>query len=326
MTDRDDSLQPDPPNDQPRSELPQRGSGGSTPMPRPDSTGDTHVTAGHTDSDATTVFRRADRPEFTPDDDRGDVPSAADTEAYSDYQGRSPMRQTETGQNETGSDETRAFPQQYPAPQAYAPNQQAYGSSEPYASSPETSEATAQHGYAEPGAPTTSDYNPNQSGLFSPQGAQQPVRVDVAPSKTRVGHNLLGALIGLVFVAGAAAIFALAFKNYNGMLQMGTGHKPAFIGIAVILAVPALMAGWAPAAAWFPGIVLVLGIGIAMFSGSLSRTYAHWSTSLFGTPVAATYLLSWGLVAGWVLLLAGIGAQMARRSATTAAMDRVVHH
>ncbi|MDQ2848562.1 MAG: hypothetical protein M3Y77_19970 [Actinomycetota bacterium] len=326
MTDRDDSLQPDPPNDQPLSELPQRGSGGSTPMPRPDSTGDTNVTAGHTDSDASTVFRRADRSGFAPDDDRGDVPNAADTAAYSDYQGRLPTRQAETAQDETGSAETRAFPQQYSAPQAYASNQQAYGSSsEPYASPLEMSDATAQRGYAESGAPVTSG-NPNQSGLFSPQGAQQPVRVDVAPPKTRVGHNLLGALIGLVFVAGAAAIFALAFKNYNGMQQMGTGHKLAFIGIAVILAVPALLAGWAPAAAWFPGIVLVLGIGIAMFSGSLSRTYAHWSTSLFGTPAAATYLLSWGLVAGSVLLLAGIGAQMARRSASTAAMDRIVNH
>ncbi|WP_029135460.1 NADH-quinone oxidoreductase subunit J [Nakamurella lactea] len=167
-------------------------------------------------------------------------------------------------------------------------------------------------------------YGSASTGFFSPQAVQSS-RVELAPAKSRIGQNLLGALLGLIFVAGAAALYAVVFKSATGTVATGTGHQLALIGIALVLAVPALLSGWAPAAGWFPGIILVIGVGIAIFSDSLQRTYADWSNSIFGTTKAAEILLQWGMLAGFALLLAGIGAHLARRSAEHGVVDRIVN-
>lgn len=250
-----------------------------------------------------------------------------------------------------GQDATRAYrvPQDPPTQQAEAAGPAGYRAPQAYSAAPHPDlsrqpQAAPAPGYQSgqefdnapggpggQGAPGGQDgpageqtYGSASTGFFAPQAVAAD-RVELAPAKTRIGQNLLGALLGLIFVAGAAALYALTFKNLDQIDTPNTGHKLALIGIALVIAVPALLSGWAPAAGWLPGIILVLGVGVAMFSNSLAHQYAEWSNSLFGTTAAAQLLLQWGMVAGFALLLAGIGAQLARRSAEHSVIDRIVN-
>ncbi|MDQ6657389.1 MAG: hypothetical protein M3Z00_04035 [Actinomycetota bacterium] len=352
MTDRDDSLdQSDQRFDSRRQrgqqqDLPPSGSGGSSPIRPPagaqgvgqpvdarindPGVNDSGVNdSGVNDSEATSVVPRRTR--ATSDDD------ASAGAVYPGPSGQPNSRGGLIGDPPTSEypatqhfhtpadqDPTQALPQP-------AGSQPVYGAavSDPYSTGAERTDLAGRSdvpssyrhtaGAAEPG------YRSTQSGFFSPQGAQQPVRVEVKPASLRFGHNLAGGLLGIVLAAGTAALYVLVTKNHQATEAPSTGLKLALIGLAILLAIPGLIAGWAPAAAWFPGLILAVVGTAAVMSGWVTNQIVSLSNKLFNSPLLAQFVVPWALVGGWALLLAGIGAQMARRSATTTAMDRIVH-
>lgn len=146
---------------------------------------------------------------------------------------------------------------------------------------------------------------------------------DIAPPKARVWQNLLGAVAGLVLVLGPVILFAVLAGTPDSLFDAATGRRLLVLGMIVVAALPALLAGWAPATAWLPGGLLAVIGTIAWFSDSFTLQLRDWSVDLFGTGVVGQFIASVGIFLGFALLFAGLGTVWARRSGVDSVLDRI---
>lgn len=224
-----------------------------------------------------------------------------------------------TGWGSTGdSDPTTVVPISPPAtvpagPPAYSPMtpptpmpawQSASGGSDPGMSGGPTSAVAA------------------EPGTFFGQPSRTP-EPDVAPPKSRIWQNLLGAVAGLVLILGPVILFALLAGTPDSLFEQSTGRRLVVLGLIVAAALPALLAGWAPAAAWLPGAILAVVGTIALFSQSFVDQLQTWSTDVFNTSVVGVFVTNIGLYLGFALLFAGLGTVWARRSGVDSVLDRI---
>lgn len=146
---------------------------------------------------------------------------------------------------------------------------------------------------------------------------------DIAPPKSRVWQNLLGAAAGLVLVLGPVVLFAVLAGTPDSLFEAAAGRRFLVLGLVVVAALPALLAGWAPAAAWLPGGLLAVVGTIAWFSDAFTRQLQEWSVDLFGTDVVGQFVSIVGIFLGFALLFAGLGTIWARRSGVDSVLDRI---
>lgn len=154
----------------------------------------------------------------------------------------------------------------------------------------------------------------------------QPARPDepeLLPEKRRIWQNLLGALIGLLLVLGPIIGFALLAGTPDSLFDTQLARRFLVLGIIVLAAVPALLAGWAPATAWFAGGILAIVGTIAFLSSSFTNQLLTWSKSLFDTQIVGIFVAQYAVVIGFVLLFAGLGTAWARRSAAESVIRRI---
>ncbi|WP_353650945.1 hypothetical protein ABLG96_08650 [Nakamurella sp. A5-74] len=163
---------------------------------------------------------------------------------------------------------------------------------------------------------------PDERDTFIGQPAR-PDEPDLLPEKRRVWQNLLGALIGLVLVLGPIVGFALLAGTPDSLFDAAVARRFLLLGIIAVAAVPALLAGWAPATAWLPGGILAVVGAIAFLSNSFTVRLRSWSKSLLDTEVAGSFLAQYAVVIGLVLLFAGLGAAWARSSGADSMIRRI---
>lgn len=163
---------------------------------------------------------------------------------------------------------------------------------------------------------------PDERDTFIGQPAR-PDEPELLPQKRRIWQNLLGALIGLVLVLGPIVGFALLAGTPDSLFDPSVARRFLLLGIIVAAAVPALLAGWAPATAWLPGGILAVVGAIAFLSNSFTLRLRSWSRSLFDTEVAGAFLAQYAVVIGLVLLFAGLGAAWARSSGADSVIRRI---
>lgn len=147
--------------------------------------------------------------------------------------------------------------------------------------------------------------------------------VVLAPARSRIWQNLAGALAGLVLVFGPIIGFALLAGTPDSLFDAETGRKILVLGMIAVAAVPALLAGWAPAAAWLPGVILLVLGGIAYFSEPFARTLGRWSSDLFSTPVVGQFVVAIGPILGFALVFAGLGTAWSRASGRDSVVNRI---
>lgn len=184
---------------------------------------------------------------------------------------------------------------------------------------PAAAEPLAQPEYIPPPAQPAA---PDERDTFIGQPAR-PDEPDLLPEKRRIWQNLLGALIGLVLVLGPIVGFALWAGTPDSLFDPAVARRFLLLGIIVVAAVPALLAGWAPATAWLPGGILAVVGAIAFLSDSFTLRLRSWSRSLFDTEVAGSFLAQYAVVIGLVLLFAGLGAAWARNSGADSVIRRI---
>lgn len=203
-----------------------------------------------------------------------------------------------TGADESDDTATRAL--------SPAPGTTADPFARDYPAAPET---PAQPAYIPPPAPVVDPTD--ERDTFIGQSAR-PDEPDLLPEKRRIWQNLLGALIGLVLVLGPIIAFALLAGSPDSLFSAETSRKILLLGLIVIAAAPALLAGWAPSTALVPGVILAIVGSIAWLSTSFTNQLGRWSSDLFATPVVGTFVATIGVFLGFGLLFAGLGTAWAR--------------
>lgn len=158
------------------------------------------------------------------------------------------------------------------------------------------------------------------SGFFSGPGQQLPPRVELAPRRNRFGQNLLGAVVGIVFAALGALVYALLVRPDNGI---GFGDKFGLVASVVLAALPGLMIGWSAAAAWVPGLLLTAAGVAVIFVNQVTTTAGEWSVRLFDRADPVQFFATVGFGVGVALLFAGIAGHIARRAGENATIERI---
>lgn len=209
---------------------------------------------------------------------------------------------------DTPEDATRALPRSEVAQDPFA---------RPY---PAAAEPIAQPEYIPPPQPQPTALDERDTFIGQTARPEEP---DLLPEKRRIWQNLLGALIGLVLVLGPIVGFALLAGTPDSLFDAALARRFLLLGIIVVAAAPALLAGWAPATAWLPGGILAVVGAIAFLSNSFTLRLRSWSMSLFDTEVAGTFLAQYAVVIGFVLLFAGLGTTWARSSGAESVIRRI---
>lgn len=185
---------------------------------------------------------------------------------------------------------------------------------------PPTAQPMAQPEYIPAPPPQPAAPDERDTFIGQPARGEEP---DLLPEKRRIWQNLLGALIGLVLVLGPIVGFALLAGTPDSLFDAALARRFLLLGIIVVAAAPALLAGWAPATAWLPGGILTVVGTIAFLSNAFTLRLRSWSRSLFDTEVAGTFLAQYAAVIGFVLLFAGLGAAWARNSGAESVVRRI---
>jgi hypothetical protein len=174
-----------------------------------------------------------------------------------------------------------------------------------------------------PGYGSAADQGTGRGGFFSepPQSAQP----ELAPAKSRVLQNIGGALLGLLLTLGPVILYSILRGQGQTPFTGSVGGKFLLLGLVVIAAIPAFLAGWAPAAAWVPGALLaILGI-IALFSTGFQNWLVDRSIDWFKGPGVGQFIVAVALPLGLALLFAGLGTVWARRAGAHAVLARIGH-
>lgn len=158
------------------------------------------------------------------------------------------------------------------------------------------------------------------SGFFSGPGQQLPPRVELAPRRNRFGQNLLGAVVGVLFAAIGALVYALLVRPDNGL---GFGDKFGLVASVVLAALPGLLIGWSAAAAWFPGLLLTAAGVALIFVDQVTTTAGEWSVRVFDRADPVQFFATVGFAVGVALLFAGIAGHIARRAGENATIERI---
>lgn len=307
----------------PDRDLPQP-TGGSTPVPQP-----------ATDRDAGRTARTADGPGRPP------APGSPGPIADSDADTTIVHRRELSGEATTGAgraDESAGGARGSAAPAAAAAERTATSSGYSYSADPAPAPPTrsypttgdADHdSYGTGSSSPVSDYatapdqDTGRGGFFSqrPQSAQP----ELAPAKSRVLQNIGGAILGLVLTLGPVILYSTLHGQGQVLFTGSTGGRFLLFGLVLIAAIPAFLAGWAPAAAWVPGALLsILGI-IALFSAGFQSWLVARSNDWFKGPSVGQFVVGVALPLGLALLLAGLGSVWARRAGAHSVLARLGH-
>lgn len=153
-----------------------------------------------------------------------------------------------------------------------------------------------------------------------PQSSQ----VELAPAKSRVLQNIAGVILGLVLTFGPVITY-YALGGTADPASGRVGDKFIWLAFVVIAAIPAFLAGWGPAAAWLPGLLLAIVGTVSFFSGGFVTWVSERSVDWFGSDLPAVFVTQYGAPLGFALLLAGLGAAWARRSGVNSVLARLGH-
>jgi len=170
---------------------------------------------------------------------------------------------------------------------------------------------------------TAPDQGTGRGGFFSqrPQSAQP----ELAPAKSRVLQNIGGAILGLLLTLGLVILYSILNGQGQVLFTGSTGGRFLLLGLVLIAAIPAFLAGWAPAAAWVPGALLsILGI-IALFSAGFQSWLVARSNDWFKGPSVGQFVVGVALPLGLALLFAGLGSVWARRAGAHSVLARLGH-
>ena len=170
---------------------------------------------------------------------------------------------------------------------------------------------------------TAPDQDTGRGGFFSqrPQSAQP----ELAPAKSRVPQNIGGAILGLLLTLGPVILYSILNGRGQVLFTGSTGGRFLLLGLVLIAAIPAFLAGWAPAAAWVPGALLsILGI-IALFSAGFQSWLVARSNDWFKGPSVGQFIVGVALPLGLALLFAGLGSVWARRAGAHSVLARLGH-
>lgn len=190
----------------------------------------------------------------------------------------------------------------------------------PFPASSSAESAGGSPNYAPAGSDQREYAGVESSGFFAGPGQQLPPRVELAPRRKRFGPNLLGAIVGVVFVALGALVYALLVRPDNGV---GFGDKFGLVVSVVLAALPGLLIGWSAAAAWFAGVLLTAAGIAVIFVDQVARTAADWSNRLFDRADPVQFFSTVGFGVGVALLFAGIAGHIARRAGENATIERI---
>ncbi len=185
--------------------------------------------------------------------------------------------------------------------------------------------ATADSASSSPssGYGSAADQGTGRGGFFSqPAQSAQP---ELAPAKSRVLQNIGGALLGLLLTLGPVILYSILKGQGQALFTGSVGGKFLLLALVVIAAIPAFLAGWAPAAAWVPGALLaILGL-IALFSTGFQNWLLARSIEWFKGQGVGQFIVMVALPLGLALLFAGLGTVWARRAGAHAVLARIGH-
>lgn len=303
----------------PDRDLPQP-TGGSTPWPQPadsdadirprptDADGEAarsstpHSSAPESDAEATTIVHRRDL--------SGGAPAGAERPGDPAGDAAGSAAPTAAAVDSTATSSRYS----YSADPATAPPTRAY----PTATAAESASSAPSSGYG-----STADQGTGRGGFFSepPQSAQP----ELAPAKSRVLQNIGGAVLGLLLTLGPVILYSILRGQGQLLFTGSVGGKFLLLGLVVIAAIPAFLAGWAPAAAWVPGALLVILGLIALFSTGFQNWLVARSIDWFKSPGVGQFIVAVALPLGLALLFAGLGTVWARRAGAHAVLARIGH-
>ena len=174
---------------------------------------------------------------------------------------------------------------------------------------------------------TSAGREPTDDGLFPAPNA---------PRSTAVGTHVLGALVGLVLAPVAAAVLLLGQSRILAVQVVGWDATVDWSGVVLValallaLGWVALLAVWTPAAPLTGGVVLTALGALALVAPGVvhTRVLSALGTSAWRTTaleVTVTGTSGTLLVAGFLLLLAGVVAIAAHRRGLTLGAFRERH-
>lgn len=168
---------------------------------------------------------------------------------------------------------------------------------------------------AGPAAPTAPRAEPGDDDLFPAPNA---------PRSTSVGAHVLGALVGLLLapagmglvLVGQARILDAQVEGWDGSTEV-LGIVLVTIGL-LLLGLVALLAVWSAAVPVAGGALLTVAGAFYLFAPSIARTQTLGVLDDMGWRLTITQVIVSGtsgtlLVAGFLVLLAGVAAAVARR-------------
>ncbi len=161
-------------------------------------------------------------------------------------------------------------------------------------------------------------------GTFFAQPPQSS-QVELAPAKSRVLQNIAGVILGLVLTLGPVILYSVLKGDAAPFTSTSVGNRFLLLGIVVIAAIPAFLAGWAPAAAWLPGVIFAILGTIAWFSTGFRNWLDARSVDWFRSDSVAQFIFLVALPLGFALLFAGLGTVWARRAGVHSVLNRLGH-